>query len=157
MTGGGGHRSLPSAVHYGRFHNLFEVFEAGSGVNALAFGGKNFCDGRLLDHLAGGASLQRGHNGAAHADPLDGPLDQSLGLRVLNELARVYEPEISSLRHHHCVRIDAGPTVENPRTRQLFRRLEQTWLDAEDRVCRPRLQHLQCTGEARCSDHHGIL
>ena len=68
------------------------------------------------------------HNGAAHSDPFDRRLDQPFGLRVLNELARVCHSEIPSLRHRHSVRIDAGPTVENPRTRQLIRHLEQAWL-----------------------------
>src|SRR5258705_13274652 len=81
------------------------------------------------------ASLKWSHDGAAHSDPLDRRLDQPLGLRVLDESARERHPEIPSLRHHQSVRIDAGPTVENPRTRQSIRHLEQAWFDAEDDVC----------------------
>src|SRR3546814_18920927 len=55
------------------------------------------------------------------------------------------------------MRIDAGPTLENPRTRQLIRYLEQAWLDAEDCVCSPGFQHIHCAREAWCSDDHGIF
>jgi hypothetical protein len=42
------------------------------------------------------------------------------------------------------VRIDAWPTVENPRTRQLRRQVEQDWLDAAHYVCCARCHRFQC-------------
>src|SRR4051794_38876024 len=98
-----------------------------------------------------------GDNGAAHTGSVDRRLDPPLGLRLLNELARVCEAGIASLRHCHRVRIDAGSAVEYARTGQLIGCLEQAGLDAEDRIGFPGFQQLQCAGETRRTDHLRIF
>src|SRR3954463_14103370 len=95
-------------------------------------------------------SFKRGHDGAAYSSPLDRRFDQPARLRVFDESARVSHAEIPALRHRHSVRIDAGPTVENPGTRPLIRYLEQAWLDVEDDVCSAGFQHAQCAIKACC-------
>ena len=43
-------------------------------------------------------SLSWSHNGAAHSDPLDRRCNEPSGLRLLNELARIRQPEFPPLR-----------------------------------------------------------
>jgi hypothetical protein len=43
-------------------------------------------------------SLSWSHNGAAHSDPLDRRCNEPSGLRLLDELARIPQPGIPSLR-----------------------------------------------------------
>src|ERR1044072_8510575 len=89
-------------------------------------------------------SLKWGHNRATHSDPLDRRLDQPFGLRVLNELARIRRAEIPSLRYRHGVRINAGPTVKNARTRELIRHLKQGRFNAGHDVGSPGFERLHC-------------
>ena len=70
------------------------------------------------------------HDDTAYFGSVDGRLDHPLKLRVFNELTSVLEARTPPWRERHRVWIDAGPTIENTRTRQLARQLEEHGLDA---------------------------